>query len=113
MTYRYFFISNGLRGCYMPDNIYVARFTTRRQLIDLIENESRDMLEAYGFGYSKRDRVAIACRIWREATGRAPKTRLDHAIGFGRTRSTSDRPFGLFISHATCADWLEYMESDA
>lgn len=102
----YFNVSNGLRGCYLPDNAFVAKCDTRRALRDLVEYDANDMIEAYGFGYSKRDRAAIVARIWREAKGRLPKSFYDHVIGFGRTRSKSDRPFGLFISHATRADYL-------
>ncbi len=102
----YFQISSGLRGCYMPDNAFVARFDTRRELRARVEYEARDMIEAYGYGYSKADRAAVVAQVWREAKGRAPKSAYDHVIGFGRTRSKDDRPFGLFISHATRADYL-------
>jgi hypothetical protein len=105
---KYFFISNGLRGCYMPDDVSVQGFKTRRDLLACVEHEAREMIEAYGFGYSSVTRHAIVAQIWREAVGRATKQRLDHVIGFGRTRSTSDRPFGLFISHATRRDFLDY-----
>ena len=102
----YFHISSGLRGCYMSDNAHIARFQTRRELLAFVEYEARDMIEAYGYGYSKRDRAAIVARIWREVSGKLPKSFYDHVIGFGCTRNTSDRPFGLFISHATRADYL-------
>lgn len=104
----YFHISNGLRGCYTPDNAFVAKFDTRRELRAFVENEARNMLEAYGFGYSKTARAAIVTQVWRETRGKAPKSFYDHVIGFGRTRAKSDRPFGLFISHATRADYLAY-----
>jgi hypothetical protein len=108
----YFHISSGLRGCYMPDNAYVTKFDTRKALRAFVEYESRDMIEAYGFGYSKADRAAVVAQVWREASGRDKKAWLDHVIGFGRTRSRDDRPFGLFISHATRADYLEFSESE-
>lgn len=106
----YLHISSGLRGCYMPDTTMVCRFTTRRELRSFVESESRDMIEAYGHGYSRTQRRAIVAQIWREVTGKAPKQFYDHAIGFGRTRTTSDRPFGLFISHATRGDYLDYLK---
>lgn len=71
----------------------------------------KSLAEAYGYGESKAVRAAVVAQVWREARGRAPKARLDHVIAFGRTRSRSDRPFGLFISHATRADFVEYQES--
>lgn len=105
----YFHISSGLRGCYMPDNAHVAKIDTRRELRAIVEYEARDMIEAYGFGYSKADRASVVAQVWKEARGRAPKSRYDHVISFGRTRAKNDRPFGLFISHATRADYLEYL----
>ncbi len=106
----YFHTSNGLRGCYMPDSASVIKCDTRRELRAFVEYEANDMIEAYGFGYSAKDRAAIVAHIWREAKGRAPKSVYDHVIGFGRTRSKQDRPFGLFISHATRADYLAQSE---
>lgn len=106
----YFHTSSGLRGCYMPDSSAVLRFDTRKALRAFVEYESRDAIEAYGYGYSKAARAAVVAQIWREARGRAPKSRLEHVIGFGRTRSTSDRPFGLFISHATRAEFVAYQQ---
>lgn len=108
----YFWTANGLRGCYMPDNSSVIKCDTRRELRAFVESESRDMIEAHGFGYSERDRAAIVARVWAEAKGRFPKARYDHVIGFGRTRSRSDRPFGLFLSHATRADYLAQAEGE-
>jgi len=108
----YFHISSGLRGCYMPDNAYVTKFDTRKALRAFVESEARDMAEAYGFGYSAADRAAVVAQVWREARGRHKKSHYDHVIGFGRTRSRAERPFGLFISHATRADYLEYCESE-
>jgi hypothetical protein len=106
----YFHISSGLRGCYMPDNAFVAKCDTRRELRAIVEYDANDMIEAYGFGYSKAARASVVAQVWREATGKAPKSHYDHVIGFGRTRAKSDRPFGLFISHATRADFLEQSE---
>lgn len=109
----YFHISHGLRGCYMPDDACVVRFQTRRALKAAVEYDAHNMIEAYGFGYSKADRAAVVARVWREATGKARKSHLDHVIGFGRTRSRSDRPFGLFISHATRADYVAFQNGEA
>lgn len=36
----YFTISTGLRGCYMPDNCFSIRATTRRELKSVIESEA-------------------------------------------------------------------------
>ncbi|MFN7610090.1 MAG: hypothetical protein ACK5QX_04010 [bacterium] len=112
MAYRYFHISNGLRGCYMPDNAHIMAFKRRRDLISFVLNERADMLEAYGHGYSKRDAIAQASAAWLMATYHKNKP-FNYAIGFGRSRSRSDRPFGLFICDATRADYLEYLRDCA
>lgn len=105
----YFHLSTGLRGCYMPDTAHVVRCKTRRQLRNMIEWDRRDMIEAYGFGESKRVVAAVVAQVWRETHKGARKSSLPYAIGFGHTRSRDDRPFGIFIGHATRAEYLEYL----
>lgn len=108
----YFNIANGLRGCYMPDNSYVAQFNTRKELKRFVEYEAMEMIEAYGFGFSKRDRATIVAQIWKEVTGKQKKSVYPYAIGFGSTRDTSNRPYGLMIGHATRAEFIEYCKEE-
>ena len=98
---RYFQISIGLRGCYIPDSSYVVECATRARLKTFITNECERSHEAYGFGGSKKEISAVAAQMWRS-------DRLDYlplAIGFGCTRAANDRPFGVFVSRSTKADF--------
>ena len=100
----YFTIMSGLRGCYMPDSAHVTRVNTRRELKSMISSEANDMREAYGFGGSKKDVAQFAAECWRR---RNDKTwDMDLVLPFGREKG--DRPFGLMLSRATRAEYLEY-----
>ena len=106
----YVTISNGLRGCYMPDSCYVAKFTTRCELKAFIANECSDMREAYGHGGTKQEISAIAAYAWKM---RRNGWQYDLAIGFGRSRAANDRPFGLFLGHATRREYSEFLKSES
>lgn len=105
----YLTISNGLRGCYLPDNVYVARFATRKELRQFLTSECSDMREAYGFGGSKKEIAATAAWCWKH---RKAGWGSDMVIGFGCTRSISDRPFGLMLGHATRREYSEYQKEN-
>ena len=108
---RYFHLSNGLRGCYMPDRAAILAVSSRRELKKAIEYECSDMREAYGFGGSKADIATTVAWVWREWAlrhKRQSKGYLPIAIGFGRSRSKNDRPFGVFIEPVSRSEYLEY-----
>ena len=104
----YFNITIGLRGCYMPDNAFTVRVTTRRELRAIIAGECATMRDAHGFGGSQKDIAATVAAIWRETRKGARKSFYPFVIGFGRVRDASDRPFGVFVGHATREEWEEY-----
>ena len=96
----YFFVSKGLRGCYMPDNVFVIKCDTRKALKAALTWDANDMQEAYGYGGSKRAVAYTANAAWK-ARGKAT---LDFCIPFGREKG--NYPFGIFVSPATRADYL-------
>lgn len=106
MTYRYFTISVGLRGRYMQDDSAEFRFRTRRELRAAVCDDCKHAREGYGFGGSKAEIAHVVARLWREAGRKTGRTVYPMAIGFGRTRSRADRPFGVFVAHSTRADWI-------
>ena len=64
---KYFTISHGLRGCYMPDSVHVARCETRRELKNEIKSLA-DMIDSgQTLGISKRAIARFAAECWREA----------------------------------------------
>ena len=95
---RYFSISTGLRGCYMPDAAYVIAVRTRSGLREALAEEARQMREAYPFGGSNRAISTIAACAWR-----AKPDLLPFCLPFGRERG--DYPFGVFVARI---DWKEY-----
>lgn len=104
---RYFHISNGLRGCYLPDNSFVVAVPTRRELKQIVESECDNMREAFGFGGSRKEIAAEVAFAWRYF-----RKTFCIAIPFGRSRSTTDRPFGVFIMSATRDEYLEYQQEN-
>jgi hypothetical protein len=95
---RYFHISAGLRGCYMPDTAYVVRVDTRRELKAVIANEMRNQADNCDFRYNKRDIAHAAKRAWDK---RRPLA-LPIAVPYGRR---NERPFGVFVSRSDRDDW--------
>lgn len=88
-AWQYFTIAQGLRGCYMPDSCYEVRVKSRRELRDILENEARDIREAFDSGCSKRAVSWLANAAWK-ARGKfslpyvAPYgNRSGHAVNYG------------------------------
>jgi hypothetical protein len=105
---KYFHISSGLRGCYMPDDAYVIRVETRRELKERLEYEASSMRDAYRYGGSKKAVAELAADAWRFAQRGNSFTR---SIPFGR--EPGNYPFGLFVSGATRADYVEFQKEKA
>jgi hypothetical protein len=104
---KYFHVSHGLRGCYMPDNSEVIKVETRRELKTHVSNEAKDMREAYGFGGSKKEIATFVVDCWNEAKKPNPGY-LPYCLPFGR--KPGDYPFGIFISVATRREYLDYVK---
>jgi hypothetical protein len=103
---KYFTVSRGLRGCYMPDDCNVLRVDTRKELKAALLYDANDMLEAYGAcELNKKQRTAFVALCWREAQKKNPAY-LPYAMGFGHDKKSF--PFGLFVSVATRAEYLEH-----
>lgn len=107
---KYFVISNGLRGCYMPDGAYIVQVSTRRELKQQLEWEARELRDAGFVGASKRNIARLAAAIWRDA-GKAKKTYLDFVCPLQPSHAArGDYCYGLFVSHSTRADYLDYLK---
>lgn len=103
MTYRYFHIAQGLRGCYMPDSIYCIRVKTRRELKAALESEAYYIRDAEMIGCSKRAVTWLAAIAWRKS---------GEYVAPYRDKQQNYYPYGLFCSQASKADYLEYCESE-
>lgn len=106
---KYFSISSGLRGAYLPDNCFVMKCTTRWQLKSAITYDANHMHEAYGFGGSKRDIATFVAQCWREAKKPQPAI-LPYCLSFGS--KPKERPYGLFVSVVSRKEYLEYLKEE-
>lgn len=103
---RYFNISTGLRGCYMPDSSYVIAVSTRRELKSVLEAEARNYADADYIGGSKRAIAHIAALAWRDKR----KGHLPYCLPFAPPHARDNYAFGVFVSNESRADYLEYVK---
>ncbi len=100
---RYFSISQGLRGCYLPDSAYVIRVDTRKELKAALESEAYSIRDAGFIGANKRAVAWLAATLWRTYRKAG---QMDSVVPY-RNPGQNSYPYGLFGSAATRADWLE------
>lgn len=108
----YFHISNGPRGCYMPDNATIVRCNTRRELKAILESEAADMRDAGYTGANKRAIAWLAAAVWRDSR-KARRSAYDFAcplIPPHLSPNSGNYCYGLFVSHSTRADYLAQNE---
>jgi hypothetical protein len=106
---KYFHISHGLRGCYMPDAIFVLKAATRRDLKAALAFDANDISDA-GFHLNKRHVASVAAAAWREAHKARPSI-YDFVIPYGNDHA-GDRPFAIAASVATRADYQAYQDEN-
>jgi len=61
----YFGIYQGLRGCYMPDSVYIIHAKTRRDLKAALVWEAESIRDAGAIGCSKRSIAWLANAAWK------------------------------------------------
>lgn len=105
---KYFHISNGPRGCYMPDSGYIVRVGTRRELKAILESEAADMRDAGYAGANKRAMAWLAAAAWRNAHSKRPSY-MDHVMPLKPSHADS-YCYGLFVSLSDRTAWLESQE---
>jgi hypothetical protein len=108
---KYFTISSGLRGCYMPDSVFVARVDTRRELKRILADEVAPWRDGGAMGGSKATVATIAADAWREAKKRHPAS-LPFCIPL-KPAGASSYSSGVFISGATRRDYLDSQEAES
>ncbi|UVK46765.1 hypothetical protein BPNPMPFG_002473 [Mesorhizobium sp. AR07] len=101
---KYFYVANGLRGCYMPDSFFVIKCDTRRELKSALEYEAVPIRDAGFVGFNRRAVASLAAGAWREAQKRNPSI-YPHVAAYGQPGNAC---MGLHVSTATRADFLEY-----
>lgn len=99
----YFTISQGLRGCYMPDSCYTVRVDTRRELKAYLESEAGSIRDAGFIGCSTGAIAGLAALAWRKRKGFT----LDLVSPY-KAQGQDGYPYGLFVGHARRGDYLAY-----
>lgn len=92
----------------MPDNAYVIRATTRRELKSAIESEAYDYRDAGFIGANKRAIAHLAAVAWREAQKPNPAY-LPFALPLAPDHARDNYCHGIFVSAATRQDYREYI----
>ena len=67
----YFFISEGLRGCYLPDSAYILETKTRKDLKSALEAEAYYIRDAGFIGCSRKAVASLAAECWSSPAARA------------------------------------------
>jgi hypothetical protein len=104
----YFTISTGLRGCYMPDNCFVVRCNTRRELKAVIESEADNYKLAGYIGANKRAIAHIAAIAWKEAQKPNPAY-LPYALPVAPQHARDNYCEAVFVSTASRHEYKEYL----
>lgn len=103
----YFWIAQGLRGCYMLDSSYVIAVKTRRELREALEWEARDIREAFDAGCSKRAVAWLANAAWKARK----RYGLPYVAEYGNCSGNKiNYCFGLNCSTASREEWKESQE---
>lgn len=102
---KYFSVSTGLRGCFLPDTVHVIKVDTRRELKSAIAWEAESYADAGFVGASKKAVAWLAAEGWREAHKPSPSF-LSLCLPLAREKG-SGYAFGIFVAPATRSDYLE------
>ncbi len=103
---KYFSVSTGLRGAYLPDNAYVIKADTRRELKSVIASEADGYADAGFVGASKKAVAWLAAAGWKNAQQASTPRYLSLCLPLAREKG-SGYAFGIFVSPATRAEYLE------
>lgn len=95
---RYFSISQGLWGCYLPDDNYIIKVKTRKELKKCLENEALYIKDAGFVGLNKRAVAWLAAASWRnDGSYCVPYRYANHGASYA---------YALFCQRATRAEYL-------
>lgn len=107
---KYINVSNGLRGCYMPDNTEVVKVSTRKEMKKAVEAIADHLKDAGCVGLSNKAIASYCASVWREINKPKP-TFYGMPLPY-KYREDSDYHNAIFISVSTRADYLSYVESE-
>lgn len=103
---KYFTVSNGLRGCYMPDSCHTYCFTSRKSFVEFFteeaENVRSDDVNGVDEDAFKANAAALAKEAW-QRWNEGWQYDLVLPIGDG---------YGLFIGRANLNDFRECQKAN-
>jgi hypothetical protein len=103
----YFWIAQGLRGCYMPDSSYVIACKTRRELKNALQWEADSIREAFDAGCSKSAIAWLANAAWKARKGHG----LPYVAPYGnRSGNGFNYCFALQVAPSCKADFKASQE---
>jgi len=100
---KYFCISQGPRGCYLPDDNYIIAVATRRELKRCLENEAYYIRDAGFVGLSKRAIAWLAAAAWR--------SNGNYCVPYRYAERDASYCYALFCQRATRAEYLDYQDN--
>lgn len=107
-AFRYFNISHGLRGCYMPDSEpFIVKCETRKKLKNTIESECGYIDSGTTQGFSKKAIASFCAILW---SIREP-TPVDYVLPY-KEPSQNFYSHGVFVSRVSGFDYKESMKDN-
>lgn len=103
---KYFHMMHGLRGCYMPDGTSVLMVKTRRELKEAIADQCQMLETESTIGFSKKAIAQFAATLWWDMQ-QEKHASMPYVLPY-KERGQTDYPYGIFVSVATRADYLEF-----
>ena len=102
---RYFSISQGPRGCYMPDDNYIIAVETRRELKKCLENEAYYIRDAGFLGVNKKAVAWLAASAWRN------RDDLDsYCVPYRNAHHGASYCYALFCQRVTRTEYLDHQD---
>jgi hypothetical protein len=99
---RYFSISQGLWGCYLPDNGFIVAVETRRELKRYLMNEASAITDAGFVGLNKKAIAWLAAASWRNSES--------YCVPYRYAEQGASYAYALFCQQATRDEWLDYQD---
>lgn len=101
---RYFSIAAGLRGCYLPDSVFVVDCATRRDLKAVLEAEASHLRDAGYVGASKRNIASLAADAWLTLLSPAPR---EITLPLAPSHARDSYCYALSVARVTRREYLD------
>lgn len=107
---RYFSITAGLRGCYLPDSACIIACGTRRELKAYLESEAYYLRDAGYVGASKRNIASLAADAWLTLLSPAPR---EITLPLAPSHARDSYCYALSVARVTRREYLDAAREEA